>query len=118
MGTNYYLVNAGDPIEKGIHIGKVSNGGTWLFQAYLQPRKFGDTVLGDLSHSSEWFWILKEFSAVFVKDEKDHTIDRVEFVKMLESLKPASIPHYLPSCLKSRYYTDAWGYTFMKGDWD
>jgi hypothetical protein len=113
MGTNYYLVNKGDSIKRGIHIGKVSNGDTWMFQGFMWTQRLGQESL-NLDSSKDWFQALDsdEYPWFRVKDENDQLIDRVEFINMIKSLKPASIPQYLPD---SRYYTDEWGYTFFKG---
>ena len=119
MGTNYYLVNKGDSIKRGIHIGKVSNGETWMFQGFMWTQRLGQEQL-NLHNSKDWFQALDsdEYPWFRVKDENDQLIDRVEFINMIKSLKPAGIPQYLPECLKSRYYTDECGYAFLKGDWD
>lgn len=119
MGTNYYLVNKGDSIKRGIHIGKVSNGETWMFQGFLWVQRLGQEQL-NLHNSNDWFQALDpdEYAWFRVKDENDQLVDRVEFINMIKSLKPAGIPQYLPDCLKARYYSDAWEYTFLKGDWD
>jgi hypothetical protein len=116
MGTNYYLVTTDNSdIEAGLHIGKVSNGETWMFQSFLKSQ-----LLEDLHSSYGWFQVLDpgNYIEFRVKDENDQLIDRIEFINMIKSLKPAGIPQDLPDCLKARYYTDAWGYTFLKGDWD
>ena len=116
MGTNYYLVNKGDSIKRGIHIGKMSNGDTWMFQGFIWTQMVGQESL-NLNNSKDWFNVLDpdEFQ---VKDESDQLVDRVEFINMIKSLKPAGIPQDLPDCLKARYYTDECGYAFLKGDWD
>jgi hypothetical protein len=119
MGTNYHLVTTDNPeIEAGLHIGK-ANGDTWMFQSFLQPRYLGNQVLESLDSSYGWFQLLESFDYILVvKDENNNIIDIEKFVKMLEILKPASIPQYLPDCLKARYYTDECGYAFLNGDWD
>ena len=119
MGTNYYLVTTDNPeIEAGLHIGK-ANGDTWMFQGFVWTQKVGQESL-NLHNYYDWFQALDydEYPWFRVKDENDQLIDRVEFINMIKSLKPAGIPQYLPECLKSRYYTDECGYAFLKGDWD
>jgi hypothetical protein len=120
MGTNYYLVTTDNPdIKVGLHIGKMSNGDTWMFQGFMWTQKVGQERL-NLNNSNDWFQALDpdEYPWFRVKDENNNIIDREEFINMIKSLKPASIPQDLPDCLKAQYYTDAWGYTFLKGDWD
>lgn len=52
MGTNYYLVNKGDSIKRGIHIGKVSNGDTWMFQGFMWVQRLGQEQL-NLNNSKD-----------------------------------------------------------------